>query len=271
MGGSDTASGATRVRRRQFLRDAFGATLVGAVLPGCGERPPAPLTTANGRSIVLGPEPGFDPSAPPRDWFRSPARGTSGFSVVDLSGVPVLRVDLPGGALLGRRIATSLLAAPYLHAGWYLDPALYTGGAGDGLPRGLRVLVGFTGGTPRGSQLFDHVFPGDLPAHDRWIEFRLAGLGVTRVEDATVEFAAFSDRGMKNVLRGAAHGQAGRWHLEALDLTAVYGNFWPRDRIGNVQIAFVAVGALQHRIPPALAAPGKPVAAGYVAEILLTR
>lgn len=244
---------------------------MGAILPGCGERAPAPLATANGRAIVLGPEPGFDPAAPPPDWFRSPSRGASGFSVVELSGVPVLRIDVPGGGLLGRRIATSLLAAPYLHIGWYLDPALYTGSAGDGLPRGLRVMVGFDGGARGAPQLVDRIFSGGLPAHDRTIEFRFAGLGGTRIEDATVEFAALSDRGIKTVLRDPAHGQAGRWHLEALDLTALYGKFWPRDRIGRVEIAFVAVGALQHRLPPALTASGKPVAAGYVAEILLTR
>lgn len=271
MGGSDIRPGAARAGRRQFLRGVTGAALLGPFLPGCAERRPAPLATANGRSIVLGPEPGFDPAAPPRDWFRSPARGTFGFQVVDLSGVPVLRVDVPGGALLGRRIAMPLLASPYLHIGWYLDPALYTGGAGDGLPRGLRVVVGFKGGTPRGMQLVDHVFSGDLPGHDRAIEFRLAGLGSSRVEDSTVEFAAINDRGVKNVLRGPAHGQAGRWHLEALDLSAIYGGFWPRDRRAQVGIAFIAVGALQHQIPPALTAEGKPVAAGYVAEILLTR
>ncbi len=271
MGGSDTGSGAGRAKRRQFLHGALATALLGPSLAACAERPPAPLATANGRSIVLGPEPGFDPAAPPRDWFRSPSQGASGFRVVELSGVPVLCIDAPGGTLLGRRIATSLLAAPYLHIGWYLDPALYRGGTGDGLPRGLRVVVGFKGGTPRGMQLVDHVFTGDLPGHDRTIEFRFAGLGGNRIEDSTIEFAALSDRGMKNVLRGPALGQAGRWHLEALDLTAIYGGFWPRDRRAQVDIAFVAVGALRHQLPPALTAGGKPVASGYVAEILLTR
>jgi hypothetical protein len=271
MGGSNTASGVGHAGRRHALRGAVSALLLGAVLAGCAERPPAPLAMTNGRAIVIGPEPGFDPDAPPKDWFRVPARGASAFRVVELSNVPVLRIDAPGGALLGRRVAMSLLATPYLHIGWYLDPALQGGGAGDGLARGLRVVVGFKGGTPGGPQLVDRVFTGDFPAYDRTIEFRLAGLGATRPEDAVAEFLAISDRGLRRQLRPSAHGQAGQWHLEALDLTEIYRGFWPRDRMGQVEIAFVAVGGLQHQIPPALTADGKAVPIGYVAEILLTR
>ena len=181
------------------------AAVLMIVMSGCAERPPAPLAAVNGRSIVLGPEPGFDPAALPKDWFVAPSRTANAFKVVDLSGIPVLRIDGSGGPLLGRNISTPLLAAPYLHAGWYLDPALYGGGPRDGLPRGLRLVVGFKGGTPGGAQLIDHLFSGDLPSYDRFIELRLGGLGTTRAEEAQLELAAISDRGVRRVL-----------HLEAL-------------------------------------------------------
>jgi hypothetical protein len=254
--------------RRLFLIAGLAATLAG-LAGACAERAPAPLPEANGRSLVLGPEPGFNPAAPPPDWFVAPSRGGNRFSVVEISGAPVLRVEVPGGPLLGRRLAMPLLATPYLHAGWYLDPGLFGGGARDGLPRGLRLVVGFRGGTPGGAQLIDRVFSGDLPPHDRFIEFRFGGVGAARPEEAWLELAAISDRGVRRVLRGPDRSQAGRWHVEALDLSALYGSYWPRDRLTQVEIAFVAIGGLQHFTPPAADANTSP--AGYVAEILLTR
>jgi hypothetical protein len=253
--------------RRSFLAGSIAATLV--VASGCAERPPAPLQESNGRLLVLGPEPSFDPAALPPDWFVVPSDGAGRFKVVDVSGTLVLRVEAPGGPLLGRRLAMPLLSAPYLHFGWYIDPGLYGGGPRDGLPRGLRVLVGFKGGLPGGAQLLDRLFTGALPVHDRFIEFRFGGVGVARPEEARLEFAAVNDRGIRRTIRPADRGQAGRWHVEAVDLAALYRDFWPRDRTGQVEAAFIAVGSLQHFMPP----PDNTalVPAGYVAEILLTR
>lgn len=262
-GGVQARSGS----RRFFLAGAAAAAL--AATAGCAGRPPAPLPETNGRSLVLGPEPGFDPAALPADWFVTPSEGAGRFKTVDVSGTPVLRIEAPGGPLLGRRLAIPLLSMPYLHLGWYLDPGLYGGGARDGLPRGLRLVVGFKGGLPGGAQLLDRVFTGQLPVHDRSIEFRLGGLGATRPEEAWLEFAAISDRGIRRVLRAPDRGQAGRWHVEALDLAALYRDYWPRDRMGQVEIAFVAIGSLQHFMPTQESASVAP--AGYVAEILLTR
>jgi hypothetical protein len=262
--------GNNRARWRPGIARLALALIV--VVAGCARQPPAPLTeSANGRSIVLGPEPGFNPAAPPRDWFLAPPRGTDSYKVVELSGTPVLRIEGSGGSLLGRRLATPLLAAPFLHAGWYLDAALFNGGPRDGLPRGLRLVVGFSGGTSTGTQLIDRIIPGDLPVHDRFFELRLGGLGTTRAEDARLELAAVSDGGLRRVLRGAQGSEAGHWHLEAVDLAALYAAYWPRDRIGKVEIAFIAVGSLQHHPLPTASGHAAPAPAGYVAEILLTR
>lgn len=265
MGGMTTARRAGS--RRSFLAGGLAATLAAAT--GCAERLPAPLATANGRSLVLGPEPGFNPAKLPPDWFVAPTRGADRFKTVEISGTPVLRVEAPGGPLLGRRLAVPLLATPYLHHGWYLDPGLYEGGPRDGLPRGLRIVVGFKGGLPAGAQLIDRVFTGDLPVHDHFIELRLGGVGAARPEEAWLEFAALNDRGVRRVIRAADRGQTGRWHVEALDLAAHYRDYWPRDRIAQVEIVFIAVGGLQHFMPPPESAALAP--AGYVAEILLTR
>lgn len=236
-------------------------------LAACAERPPAPLPIVNGQTVVLGPEAGFNPAAPPPDWFQVPPRRADGLSVAEVSGARVLRVAAPGRTLIGRRIETPILAAPYLRWGWYVEPALYGNGPGDGLPRGLRLVIGFKGGTPGSDQLLDRLFgglAGDYPRSDRVFELHLGGLGAPRAENAMIEFAAVNDQGIRRSLRAPAYGQAGRWHVEAVDLAALYAAFWPRDRIGEVAITFVAVGSLQARIPD-----NAPV--GYVAEILLTR
>ena len=266
MGGSIPVG--PRGSRRKFLATGFAATLVGATT-GCAARPPAPLPSSNGRSIVLGPDPGFSPAALPQDWFLVPRKTSDRFSVVDVSGTPVLRVEAPGGPLLGRRLAMPVLATPYLHAGWYLDSGLYDGGPRDGLPRGLKLVVGFKGGLPSGAQLLDRVFADDLPVHDRVLEFRLGGIGAAHPEDAWVEFSVVNDRGLRRILRAGERGQAGRWHVEALDLASIYRDYWPHDRLSRVEIAFIAVGGLQHFMPPPENAALAP--AGYVAEILLTR
>jgi hypothetical protein len=263
--GESTPAG-TGSSRRSFLAAGLTAALG---LAGCARRPPAPLTTLNGRSVVLGPEPGFNPAALPADWFLTPRRSADRFHVVEVSGTPVLRVEAPGGPLLGRQLAMPLLATPYLHFGWYLDPGLYDGGPRDGLPRGLRLVVGFKGGLPNGAQLLDRVFTGDLPAHDRFMEFRFSGIGASRPEEAWLELAAMNDRGIRRVLRASERGQAGRWFVEAIDLAQLYREYWPRDRMAQVEIAFIAVGGLQHFMPPPETAAAAP--AGYVAEILLTR
>jgi len=266
MGGSTQAG--SRGSRRRFLAGGLAATLA-AAMAGCARRPPAPLTSVNGRSLVLGPEAGFTPAALPPDWFLLPRKSADRFSVVEVSGTPVLRIEAPGGPLLGRRLQMPLLATPYLHAGWYLDPGLFDGGPRDGLPRGLRLVVGFKGGLPTGAQLLDRVFADDLPVHDRLLEFRFGGVGAAHPDEAWLEFSVANDRGLRRVLRTNERGQAGRWHVEALDLASIYRDYWPRDRVAHVEIVFIAVGGLQHFMPPPENAAAAP--AGYVAEILLTR
>jgi hypothetical protein len=44
---------------------------------------------------------------------------------------------------MGRRLATSLTSTPYLRWTWYLEPAIFGGGPGVGLERGVRVVVYF--------------------------------------------------------------------------------------------------------------------------------
>jgi hypothetical protein len=270
MGGSTGTAPGSRgggIARHFLALATAGALLLGA----CADRPTTPLPRVSAGALVLGPERGFVPDPPPPDWFIVAPR-PGALAAAEIDNVPVLQIDAPGGPLLGRRIDERVLPAPYLRWIWYLEPTLYAGGAGDGLPRGLRIVVGFKGGVPGGAQLLDRIaWLKALPPHDRAIELRLGGLGAARPENAMVEFAVVDDRGVKRVLRPSAAGQAGRWHTEMIDLPALYSSFWPRDRLNEVEISFVAVGGLQHRLPEPTAGAADRMRVGYVAEILLAR
>lgn len=239
-------------------------------LASCAKAPPpAPLPQAGNGALILGPDPAFNLAKLPPEWWTAPPRPPGSFRVVDLSGVPALELKSGATTLMGRRMNEKLLAAPYLRWGWYLMPAAYSGGAGDGLDRGVRLVVGFKGGQPRGVQLTDRLLAGlssDLPIHDRRLDLVLGGIGAPRVENARIHFTAVSDRGMTQDIRKLAFQQTGQWLVENVDLSALYAQFWPQDRRDEVDIVFVAVSAL----------PGKPAAdvapaIGYVAEILLWR
>jgi hypothetical protein len=243
----------------------------------CGERPLAALSETGGRAVVLGPAPGFNPVTAGDPWWRSPPRGADLFAVVEIEGTPALEIEAPDAgqpatAVMGRRLAVPLLAMPYLQWAWYLEPAIFGGGAGDGLDRGLRLSVGFYGGAAQSPQLTDRLFgtgPSGYPMFDRRIDITFGGIGAPRPEDAAQRMATVDDRGVSYELRKANFGQAGDWKLEALDLAKLYKQFWPRDRIDLAQITFVAVGGLGGR--PTLARTAEPVPLGYVAEISLTR
>jgi hypothetical protein len=229
---------------------------------------------AGGRAVVLGPEPGFDPAQIADPWWRSPRRAANRFVPVDLDGRLVLRVDAaaadqPATSSLGRRIAVPLLSMPYLHWAWYLEPAIYEGGAGDGLDRGLKLTIGFYGGHPSSPQITDRWFggPEGMPAFDRRIDLVFGGTAQPRGDTATQHLVAVSDQGIRHELRAPQFGQSGEWKLEALDLARLYAVFWPRDRMERVQIVFVGVGGLAGR-PPATTPP---LPLGYVAEVSLTR
>lgn len=256
----------------QPLRSAWCRRLIAAaglaLLASCAKAP-APLPQAGNGALILGPDLAFNPAKLPPEWWTAPSRPLDGVRVADLSGVPALELKAGATTLMGRHMSEKLLASPYLRWGWYLMPAAYGGGAGDGLDRGVRLVIGFKGGQPRGVQLTDRLIAGlasDLPVHDRRMELVLGGIGAPRMENARIHFTAVSDRGLTRNIRKPAFQQTGQWLVENVDLSALYAQFWPEDRRNEVDIVFVAVSALPAKLPADL-----PPAIGYVAEILLWR
>ena len=254
--------------RRAFLRAATGGAVVGA----CAGPAPAPSLEAldGSRQLVLGPTAEFDPARPPEGWSLVRPEAGAGFATVAIAGRPALRIDAPAGATLARATDARLLATPFISWAWSLETPLYGGGPGDGLQRGLRLVVGFRGGarsdilSPEGWFRSDRGFP----AHDRRLEIALGGVGAARPEFASIELAAVPEAGQRRLLRGPvpAPTQTGGWHQETADLAALYRGFWPGDRAVDAAIAFVGIGGLPARLPD-----GVPPTIGHVVEIQLTR
>jgi hypothetical protein len=251
---------------------ACGALLL---LAACAASPPPRLNEVGGRAVVLGPEPGFKPASLTDPWWTAPPRAGGRFAAVDLEGTLVLRIDAPdpdqpSTTVMGRRLAVPLLAMPYLQWAWYLEPAAYEGGPGDGLDRGVKLSVGFYGGAPSTPQLTDHLFsgPAGFPLHDRRFDIVFGGLGAPRGGDATQRVSVVNDKGITRELQAPQFNQSGAWKLEAIDIAKLYEQFWPQDRINLTQIAFIGVGGLGR---PVVKAQSGPLPIGYVAEVTLTR
>ncbi len=218
-----------------------------------------------GRLTVVGPDAEFDPHRPPGDWDLFHSRsGATDFSVAKKEGVLALRLENEGGgSLLGRHIKAPLLAMPYLRWGWHLEsPAEQPEGrmlsdllASKSMP--LYLLVGFRGGVSNRQPKTD---------------WRSAGTGTDRLRLERALLLAWSGnplepRGLdaagalpRHVLREGWR-EAGQWIVETVDLSRLYAQFWPADRIGDVEVVFLAAGA----------GPTNYRSVGFVAEIVLSK
>lgn len=247
------------LRRRGWRTSA---PLVALMLAGCAAAPPEKIAPLAAPRAILRPDAGLGIDASSTDVFRGGVNlRDDAFKITQAGGKPIIEVTAPGGTVAGRRLAIPLLAAPRLRWSWYLDPTVFGGGAGDGLDRGLRIVVGFYDAN-RWWPSFD-VF-GDYPSHDRRIELVLGGVGGHRSEVASQTLYAISDGGQRRVLRAAAGDAAGRWHVEGVDLAQIYAAFWPGSRLDRVEVRFVGLGGLPGQVP---SEAGSTI--GYVAEILL--
>jgi len=200
------------VKRRHLFPAALAASALGASgLTGCvGPLPPPPLTQLpNDRLLVLGPTADLDPRRPPPGWSLIAPERAAEIAVTTQSGRPALSLSAPGGASLVRQFNIPLTAAPGLEWSWKLESAAFGGGPGDGLARGLRLIIGFSGG---GSP--DLIVPhrwmrsyAGFQPHDRRIEISFGGTGASRSELASTELAATAEDGARRVLRAPAHGR----------------------------------------------------------------
>ncbi len=201
--------------------------LILAAAGGCAA-PPASIGL-DGRLAIFEPGIGFASEIPPDPWTMNDAAQRGGAALGARDGVPALR--LAGGRnepAFGLRMSTPLLATPYLHWGWQVDPA----SAGD---TPLRLVIAFRGGRTDSARLGDRIgawLDTELPAYDRAYEIAWGNPpgAVVAAKDGRPRF----------VLRGGP-AAAGRWWVETADLSELYRRTWPADEAVAAKIVYVGV------------------------------
>lgn len=226
----------------QHLAPLVRAAIAGTVLlaSACAEAPTPQVAVLGDAAAIIGPDTGFDPAAPPADWFAGPGAGQS-FAVVERAGLTALEVRR-ADTVIGRRVAVPLLAAPYLRWGWHLEPPAQDAG--------IRLVVGFA---RRGDP------PAQSPRGDaERIEIALIGAaaGGARV-------TAAANGGPPVLLRNAGAGISSGWLVEAIDLAALHRQLRPGGAGADLDVVFVAVGGVGRR------SDGRPL--GQIAEVVLSR
>lgn len=238
-----------------------------AVLAACAA-PPARAPVVDGtvrlleRNLLATP----DGLASASEWRIDRPHAAAPLALVDLDGAVAVRADSPAGTLIGRRLATTIGATPFLRWSWYLEPAAYGGGPGEGTERGLRMRVHFRSPARPALERYRSFLGMQPPEWDRFIEIGFAGAGVARADEARLAKWATDDKGRKLELREPRAGQAGAWHVEGIDLAEIHRHFWPDEAPATVQITLVSLGGLPGRLPDNV-----PPTIGYLAEIVLSR
>lgn len=236
------------------------------LLGACAETAPRAVVIDGSLRILERGVPGTHPGASMREWHYTRGNAEAQLEQMELQGAVVVCGNAPGGATMGRRIATTIGATPYMRWNWYLEPTQFGGGTGDGLERGVRILVFFRSAARPGMERYTSLI-GVAPAEwDRYVEIAFGGFGATRAEEARQAKWITDDKGRKLDLRDPRPGQAGNWHVEAIDLTEVHRHFWPNENPAGVQVTMIAFGGLRSDVPP-----GLPTRIGCVSDISISR
>jgi len=231
-------TGTPAARPPRSLLALAGALGLAFGLAGC--EVPRAQVDPQGRLAVLAPGPGFSAENPRRDWDIAGEDGKDGarFETTDHMGVPALRVATGREtSILFRHTRTILPVSPYLSWAWNMGPF-------EGTQHPIRIVVGFHGGDPAsgswGSQPLAWT-GSDLPPYDRLLTLvwdvsalRRGHLGEPRGNPKAPRLYTVRG-GIENL---------GHWHLETVDLDAIYRKAWPDDDSGKAQVMFIGIAAL---------------------------
>ncbi len=220
---------------------------------------PGPSVQPWGRLEVLGPGERFSLELLPADWvIEGASAGGERISVVEKQGVPALRMTSgEDGFVVVRRTRAMLLATPYLSWAWNMDPH-------RAAHHPVRMVVGFQGGNPDGASSGGRPFAwfgSALPPHDRGLAIAWSDSALGR-GNLSRPGGDQEDRAARYTARGGREN-TGAWWLETVDLSGLYAEAWPRDRLGGVRVVFIGVAAA--------ATDTATATAGYFSGIVLSR
>ncbi|MBI3503930.1 MAG: hypothetical protein HY059_03750 [Proteobacteria bacterium] len=242
------------------------AILAALLVSACADPAPRALVVDGSLRVLERGVPGVHPGANIEEWQITRGFDEGQLNLMELQGSVVVRANAPGGATMGRRIATTIGATPYLRWSWYLEPTQFGGGPGDGSERGMRLLVYFRSPARPTLERYGSWVGMPTAEWDRFVEISFGGFGAGRPEEARQSKWVSDDQGRKLTLRDPRTGQTGTWHVEAVDLAEVHRHFWPGENPATVQVTLISFGGLPGEVPETVPAP-----IGYVAEITLSR
>jgi hypothetical protein len=213
-------------------------TAVVFLVAACAAVPRATPVEPEGQLSVLGPGPGFTPANLPDDWAIDGHNQSAmrQLAVIQKDGVPALKVvNGKDSFVIVRRTEASLLVTPFLSWAWSM--AAYDGGSHP-----VRLVIGFSGGTPEngsgGNQTFRWL-GSDLPPHDRALSL---AWGESALQRGTLTETGPGRAVPRYTVRGGRE-QVGAWWLETLDLSDLYAQAWPADNRNRVRIVFIGIAA----------------------------
>lgn len=244
------------------MRGGLGAAMTAILLGGCAisvaEAPP------EGRLEIFTPKGVFNVDALEPSWIVVGDSGAARehVSVVNLQGVPALRVDGSRTPFaLVRRTKALLPVSPFLSWSWYMQ-------ASAPHPHPLRLIVGFHGGRADSRSWGGQPLTwtgSSLPPHDRVLALTWGASSLQRgsfLKEKTDATGAPVSTLPRFVVRGGPeHAEA--WRLDTVDLSQLYAKAWPKDDPSRVSIVFLGFSYRP--------TPGAPTPRGYLSGLLLTR
>jgi hypothetical protein len=204
---------------------ALSLALAGCAAPRVGG------IDVEGKLDVLGPTPDLVAAGLPGDWTSEGKVAPGQARVVELDGVPALRLA-PGndGFVLVRRIDAPVFMTPDLSWSWNVDFH------GEGL-HPVRLVVGFLGGA-KGARGTSAPVGGALPPHDR--SFAIAWADSALRRGTVLKPEASEPRAPLYIARGGREN-AGKWWFETVDLQRIYRDLWPGDDPLRVRVVFIGL------------------------------
>lgn len=205
-------------------------------LSGCAQvRDAVPL---GGSLSVLGPDQEFieavSQGALPPGWEVSGEMPADALSIHQVEKFRALSVRADGRPFaLIRRTQASLLATPFLSWAWHTQPP--NSGAHP-----VRIIVGLADRVGKPSRHWWQVGNSDAGKVTRLIEMAWNETALGRGSVIGPRADGDHPESARYVARGGGE-QANRWWVDAVDLSLIHRQVWPKDNPANMEIRFIGI------------------------------
>ena len=212
--------------------------------------------TINGSMNILGPVPEIWENQFSVGWYTQGSPAPGQLSIVELSGIPALKVvNAPASLITVKPVQASLLATPYLSWAWNMESQ-------DNGQHPVSLFVGLQHNNQQTRNLApSFIRSGEaLPYHDRMLSLTWGDSALQRGTITTINSSKNRKKIAGFTVRGGQEN-SGSWWFETVDLYDIYRRAWPNDNIEKTQLTFIGIGT----------APGNTPIAGYISGLRLSR